>query len=998
MKAKRFLSLLLCAVLVLTFLPITVFAEQGSDFTITGGTLGDDYTYSADGVLTFAQSGTYTVSMAVYNAITTTDRIVVASGVTANITLDNVSIDLSSTSGCAFELQENAVVVLTLAESTDNSLGSGSAYSALHVPENAMLTIGGSGSLTAFSTNGAGIGGNGGYGGAGGAGGSVTINGGTVTASSTGGGAGIGGGAGGSGGGSGGSVTINGGTVTASGSYGAGIGGGSSGGSSNGSGGNVTINGGTVTASSSYGAGIGGGLGGSGGNVTINGGTVTASSSYGAGIGGDSSGGSAGTTVITGGSVNASIQDTPTNGFDNGGNTLSMAILTITSDSSVTEVVGLTIPGASYYGINDLYTDTDGKIYLWLPDNTNQVRTADTIYNRNTTSGAFEADTTPPTVTGVTPSGNGVPISGNLAITFSEEMRTGMGTVSLDGVTLTGGNWNAEKTVYTIPYSGLNYGREYTVSISGFKDYSGNVMDPDPDTNHTFTTVVSSDAALSGLSISAGTLSPVFESGTDTYTTSVGNSVGSVTVTPTASDINGTITVNGLAVASGTASSAIALTVGENTITVMVTAQDNSTTQTYTITVTRATAPSTGGGGGGGSNEGGNDVYTPPTYSAAVAGGGTLMVTVDAASGSASVTVSDTLGASIQNGRYETITMPSIQGVTSYTLGIPMAYLSTPGGGTLTVNTNIGSMTLPADMLASIENSKGKKAGITIALGDKSGLSDAEKEAIGDRPLIEISLTLDEVKIHWNNPSAPVTISIPYIPTPEELLSPEAIVIWYIDGSGNPICISNGYYNPITGMVTFSTTHFSYFAVAYNPVSFNDVAAIAWYFKAVNFIVARDITKGTGGGNYSPDAKLSRGEFIVLLMRAYDIAPDANPEDNFSDAENTYYSGYLAAAKRLNISAGVGSNLFAPRREITRQEMFTLLYNALKVIDRLPEVDSGKTLSDFTDAGKITSWAKEAMTLLVETGTVGGSNGALNPTTTTTRAEMAQVLYNLLGK
>ncbi len=519
----------------------------------------------------------------------------------------------------------------------------------------------------------------------------------------------------------------------------------------------------------------------------------------------------------------------------------------------------------------------------------------------------------------------------------------------------------------------------------------------DSPANKTYTITItresSSDAALSGLGISDGTLSPVFESGTYTYTASVGNSVTNLTVTPTVSDINGTITVNGSAVASGTASSAIALAVGENTITVIVTAQDNSTTQTYTITVTRATAPSTGGSGGGGGS-----VYSPPTYSAAVAGGGALNITVKTASGSASVMVSDTLGAGIQNGRNETITMPSIPGVTNYTLGIPVAYLSTPGSGTLTFNTNIGSMTLPAGMLAGIAGAEGKRAGITIGLGDKSGLSDAEKAAIGDRPLIEISLTLDEVKTHWNNPSAPVTISIPYIPTPEELLNPEAIVIWYIDGSGNPICIPNGHYDPVTGMVTFSTTHFSYFAVAYNPVSFNDVAEGSWYFKAVNFIGARGITRGTGGGNYSPNNKLSRGEFIVLLMRAYGIAPDTNPEDNFSDAGNTYYTGYLAAAKRLNISAGVGNNLFAPGREITRQEMFTLLYNALKVIDQLPQGDSGKTLSGFTDAGKIASWAKDAMNLLVKTGTVGGSNGALNPTATTTRAEMAQVLYNLLGK
>ena len=52
----------------------------------------------------------------------------------------------------------------------------------------------------------------------------------------------------------------------------------------------------------------------------------------------------------------------------------------------------------------------------------------------------------------------------------------------------------------------------------------------------------------------------------------------------------------------------------------------------------------------------------------------------------------------------------------------------------------------------------------------------------------------------------------------------------------------------------------------------------------------------------------------------------------------------------------------------------------------------------FNDADKIASWANEALSSLVKTGTVGGYNNNLYPTATTTRAEIAQVLYNLLSK
>ena len=132
-------------------------------------------------------------------------------------------------------------------------------------------------------------------------------------------------------------------------------------------------------------------------------------------------------------------------------------------------------------------------------------------------------------------------------------------------------------------------------------------------------------------------------------------------------------------------------------------------------------------------------------------------------------------------------------------------------------------------------------------------------------------------------------------------------------------------------------------------------------------------------------------------MRAYGIAPDADPKDNFADAGDTYYTGYLAAAKRLSISSGIGNNMFAPEKEITRQEMFTLLYNILKTVGRLPKGTSGKTLSSFTDSNSIASWAIEAMKYFVENGIIRGNGDNLFPTSTATRAEMAQFLYNLLS-
>jgi hypothetical protein len=89
---------------------------------------------------------------------------------------------------------------------------------------------------------------------------------------------------------------------------------------------------------------------------------------------------------------------------------------------------------------------------------------------------------------------------------------------------------------------------------------------------------------LTNLSLSSGVLNPAYSLNVYNYTASVENNVTSITVTPTSSP-NTAITVNGVVVASGQASSAIPLNIGANTITVCVT--DSVKTQNYTLVVTR---------------------------------------------------------------------------------------------------------------------------------------------------------------------------------------------------------------------------------------------------------------------------------------------------------------------------------------------------------------------------------------------------------------------------
>lgn len=101
--------------------------------------------------------------------------------------------------------------------------------------------------------------------------------------------------------------------------------------------------------------------------------------------------------------------------------------------------------------------------------------------------------------------------------------------------------------------------------------------------------VPTNTVTLASLAASVGTLSPSFTPATRSYTLVVGSAVSSVTLTPTATDAAASLKVNGVAVPSGSSSQTLALSPGSNTLTVFVTAPDQNSTTTYTITAQRQT-------------------------------------------------------------------------------------------------------------------------------------------------------------------------------------------------------------------------------------------------------------------------------------------------------------------------------------------------------------------------------------------------------------------------
>lgn len=103
----------------------------------------------------------------------------------------------------------------------------------------------------------------------------------------------------------------------------------------------------------------------------------------------------------------------------------------------------------------------------------------------------------------------------------------------------------------------------------------------------TITRAPSANTALKALTISSGSLEPPFDSSKTSYAVSVSGATSSIQLTATLADVNATLKINNLQTTSAVASSPISLAMGTNTIPVVVTAQNGTSSRSYSIIVTR---------------------------------------------------------------------------------------------------------------------------------------------------------------------------------------------------------------------------------------------------------------------------------------------------------------------------------------------------------------------------------------------------------------------------
>ncbi len=175
---------------------------------------------------------------------------------------------------------------------------------------------------------------------------------------------------------------------------------------------------------------------------------------------------------------------------------------------------------------------------------------------------------------------------------------------------------------------------------------------------------------------------------------------------------------------------------------------------------------------------------------------------------------------------------------------------------------------------------------------------------------------------------------------------------------------------------------------------FIDLGNHAWAADAINSLADKGIIKGTSENTFSPGNNITRADFAILLVRAFEKTSDNT--DNFSDVLDTdYFAAELAIARNTGLVSGIGDNKFAPRDFIKRCDMMLMVYRVLSESETFVGRAAPGT-PEYADFDTVPEYAREAVSALIGEGLVNGKGENIAPNDNTTRAEVAVLLKRVL--
>ena len=164
---------------------------------------------------------------------------------------------------------------------------------------------------------------------------------------------------------------------------------------------------------------------------------------------------------------------------------------------------------------------------------------------------------------------------------------------------------------------------------------------------------------------------------------------------------------------------------------------------------------------------------------------------------------------------------------------------------------------------------------------------------------------------------------------------------------------------------------------------------------AISYIVSNGYW--TAGNDFGPDEAATRAQTASVMARYLsDLRPPYS--GTFSDVNaDSFYAGDITLASNLGLVTG-SNGTFRPDDAITREEFAVMLIRAYEIAG--VKLNDSKYLTELIlDYDNISDWAKSNVTEALGNSVMpAGMKKRFNPTDTVSRAELAAAVYNLYYK
>ncbi|GEM_PF-2718627 len=181
-------------------------------------------------------------------------------------------------------------------------------------------------------------------------------------------------------------------------------------------------------------------------------------------------------------------------------------------------------------------------------------------------------------------------------------------------------------------------------------------------------------------------------------------------------------------------------------------------------------------------------------------------------------------------------------------------------------------------------------------------------------------------------------------------------------------------------------------AVTAAAKTFDDVSAEKWFAEAVAYVTEKGLMNGISDSEFNPAGTATRGMVVTVLYRIAG-SPEVTEKAAFTDVpDSAWYADAVSWASKNGIVKGVSDKEFAPDKNITREQLASIIY---RYAQSLGEGFTGDYMFnlEYADKDQISEYAQEGIMWCTMNGIINGkTETAIAPKDPASRAEIASIL------